>query len=72
MGEYRRVPHETTGFTPSELLYGRQIRGPLQSLKERWTAEKSMPTDVINYIVKVQEKFEALQQASKEHEEQKK
>ena len=41
LGEYRRAPNETTGFTPSELLYGRQIRGPLQMLRERWVACES-------------------------------
>ncbi len=48
LGEYRRAPHESTGFTPSELLYGRQIRGPLQNLKEQWTAKEVVPTDVVN------------------------
>ena len=35
LGEYRRAPHESTGFTPLELLYGRQIKGPLQTLSTR-------------------------------------
>ena len=34
LGEYRRAPNETTGFTPLELLYGRQIRGPMQALRQ--------------------------------------
>ena len=42
LGEYRRAPNETTGFTPSELLYGRQIRGPLQTLTEHWVAHLKM------------------------------
>jgi hypothetical protein len=32
---YREVPHATTGFSPFELLYGRNVRGPLDLLKEQ-------------------------------------
>ena len=31
---YREVPQATTGFSPFELLYGRDIRGPLDVLRE--------------------------------------
>lgn len=30
---YRKVPNETTGFHPFELLYARQVRGHLDILK---------------------------------------
>ena len=36
---YREAPPEATGFSPFELLYGRTARGPVQILKELWTAE---------------------------------
>ncbi|CAC5398409.1 unnamed protein product [Mytilus coruscus] len=32
---YREVPNDTTGFSPSELLYGRNVRGPLPVCLER-------------------------------------
>lgn len=32
---YREVPQESTGFSPFELLYGREVRGPLDVLKEK-------------------------------------
>ena len=32
---YREVPQESTGFSPFELLYGREVRGPLESWWER-------------------------------------
>ena len=35
---YREVPQESTGFSPFELLYGREVRGPLDVLKETWEA----------------------------------
>ena len=31
---YREVPHESLGFHPFELLYGRSVRGPMMILKE--------------------------------------
>ena len=31
---YREVPQATTGFSPFELVYGRDVRGPLDILKE--------------------------------------
>ena len=36
---YREVPHEATGFSPFELLYGRHIRGPLIMVREQITCE---------------------------------
>ena len=31
---YREVPQSTTGFSPFELLYGREVRGPLDVIRE--------------------------------------
>ena len=31
---YREVPQESNGFLPFELVYGREVRGPLDVLKE--------------------------------------
>ena len=33
---YRSVPHLVTGFTPFELIYGRDVRGPLELFKQSW------------------------------------
>ncbi len=33
---YREVPQASTGFSPFELLYGRDVRGPLALLQEMW------------------------------------
>ena len=39
---YREVPQATSGFSPFELLFGHDVRGPLDALREQWeSAEKS-------------------------------
>ena len=37
---YRDVPHASSGFSPSTLLYGRALAGPLEVLKRSWTDEQ--------------------------------
>ncbi|XP_064470265.1 uncharacterized protein LOC135385018 [Ornithodoros turicata] len=40
---YREVPQESLGFSPFELLYGRNVRGPLTILRELWDKEEIEP-----------------------------
>lgn len=40
---YREVPHDTTGVSPFEMLYGRAPVGPLSILKNTWTGEVDVP-----------------------------
>ena len=68
LGEYRRSPHSTTGFTLSELLYGREMRGPLQVLKGACTMDHTAPQDVISYVTLVQERFEKLRSLARQAE----
>ena len=37
---YREVPQASTGFSPFELLYGHQVRGPLDILSESWQSDE--------------------------------
>ncbi|XP_047479369.1 uncharacterized protein LOC125032316 [Penaeus chinensis] len=37
----RECPQESLGYSPFELLYGRQIRGPLKVLKDQWFSDSS-------------------------------
>ncbi|XP_042148104.1 uncharacterized protein LOC120842647 [Ixodes scapularis] len=42
---YREVPQESLGFSPFELMFGRNVRGPLAVLKELRTQE-SLPSEI--------------------------
>lgn len=45
---YREVLQTSTGFSPFELLYGRDVRGPLDVLKEKWEAEERSKESIVS------------------------
>ena len=57
---YREATQESTGFSPFQLLYGRQVRGPLTILKQLWT--KDIQDDEVRttyqYVVDLRERLE--------------
>ena len=55
---YREIPQESTGFCPFELIYGRDVRGPVDILKEEWAKSKRSAEDIITYITKMKERLE--------------
>ncbi|XP_072019070.1 uncharacterized protein [Amphiura filiformis] len=64
---YRETPQKSTGRTPFELLYGRQVRGPLQVLKEEWTSPSSAGKTVVEYLLDMREKMETTTQLVREN-----
>ncbi|KAI4903030.1 hypothetical protein NFI96_033386, partial [Prochilodus magdalenae] len=42
------VPQASSGFAPFELLFGREVRGPLDVLKKAW--EGNNPTEKLNFL----------------------
>ena len=58
---YRESPHETTGYSPFELLYGRQVRGPLQLMKENWEDDQTIEEEsLVSHIIKTRDRLEKL------------
>jgi transposase InsO family protein len=56
----RELPSNRSGFSPFELLYGRQVRGPISVLKDLWT-NPSVPNeqrDVYQYIIDLRNKLD--------------
>ena len=61
---YQEVPQETTGFSPFELLYGREVRGPLDVIRETWVAGGE---SIMSYVVGMRERLEAKAELVKEN-----
>lgn len=57
---YRKMPQASLGFSPFELLYGRQVRGLLAILKELWTNETLEPETktTYEYVFQLRNKLE--------------
>ena len=54
---YRDTPHCVTGFSPFSLMYGRDVRGPLQFLKTSWLEGEVDVCSVGDWIVSVKAKM---------------
>ena len=58
---YREVPHESLGYSPFELMYGRTVRGPITILKELWSediSEDEVKT-TYQYVLDLQDRLES-------------
>ena len=50
---YRDTPHCVTGFSPFTLLFGRDVRGPLELLRNAWVEGESEEADVCEWLLSV-------------------
>ena len=64
---YHEVPQATVGFSPFELLYGRDIRGPLDVLGEEWIQKAETETDILNYVMDVRDRMETTKKIAEEN-----
>ena len=56
---YQQVPQASTGFSPFELVYGRDLRRPLDVLKDGWTNTEGKEDDELNYVQRVYDTLKA-------------
>ncbi|KAI2644928.1 Retrovirus-related Pol polyprotein from transposon 17.6 [Labeo rohita] len=63
----REVPQASTGFSPFELLYGRQPCGVLGVLREAWEEGPSDSKNEIQYVLDLRTKLHTLGQLSMEN-----
>ena len=59
---YREVPQSTTGFSPFELIYGRDVCGLLDVVKECWTQSEGKQDDITTYVTQL---YQGLTDAKK-------
>ncbi|XP_052713999.1 uncharacterized protein LOC128187632 [Crassostrea angulata] len=65
---YREVPNETTGFSPFEMLFARQVRGPLAVLKDHWEEPENCQSSVLSYLLETRERLKECTELAKEKE----
>ena len=55
----RETPNSSLGFSPFELLYGRDVRGPMKIIRELWTNRRldSDEQDEYHYITELRERL---------------
>ena len=54
---YRSTPHCVTGFSPFTLMFGREVRGPLDMLCDSWLAGDCENAKVCDWLSSVQAKM---------------
>ena len=66
---YRDAPQESLGFSPFELVYGHEVRGPMKILRELWTKEvaDSEVRTTYQYVVDLKERLEATCRLAREN-----
>ena len=59
---YREVQQASTWFSPFELLYRRQVCGPLDILHDSWVASPKMSENIVSYVLLMQELQDLVKQ----------
>ena len=64
----REVPHESLGFSPFEMLFGRSVRGPLSVIKEEWLNTPSDSSQTIQqYMDKLKSTLKKVREIASEN-----
>lgn len=62
------VPQSSTGFSPIELLYGWQVQGPFDLLKESWEKpDAKKEKGIIQFVLEMRDWLEQYQEQAKEN-----
>lgn len=66
---YREVPQASTGFSPFELLYGHEVRGPLTLLRETWEGDQQREggVNIISYVVQMRDRLQKMAELAQQH-----
>ncbi|KAG8186461.1 hypothetical protein JTE90_009220 [Oedothorax gibbosus] len=58
----RTVTHDSTGFTPAELVHGRNLKTPVMLLYDKLTEEDQEEDCVVNYVFELMNRMENCQE----------
>ena len=64
---YREVPQVSTGFSPFELVYGRDVRGPLDVLKESFEEPTEDLECVTSYLLRTRDTLRHISELAQEN-----
>ncbi|CAM5089613.1 unnamed protein product [Natator depressus] len=65
---YRAVPHTSLGFSPFELVYGHEVKGPLQLVKQQWEGFTPSPgTNILDFVTNLQKTLRTALALAKEN-----
>ncbi len=63
----KEVPQASTGFTPFELLFGRQPRGLLDVAREAWEQQPAAQRSTIEHVQDMRERIDRVMPIVREH-----
>ncbi|PWI46234.1 hypothetical protein CEE45_17880, partial [Candidatus Heimdallarchaeota archaeon B3_Heim] len=63
----RESKQESLGFSPYELIFGHQVRGPLALLQERWLEEDIKPINLLEYVHTFKERLQKAGEMAKQN-----
>ncbi len=61
---FRASPHSTTGFSPFELVHGRNLRGPLEAIKDGWLTGEVTLQSTVEWVQQLRETLNTAAWAS--------
>ncbi len=64
----RAAPHANTGYSPFELVFGRQLRGPLDIMHEGWMGGDLQQSIAVEWIEQLREKLALVWEVAVEKE----
>ena len=65
----REAPCSSTGFSPFELLFGREVYGPLDILRQQWVPAKTTSTTVTEWLLKLRTDLTEMRTLAINHQE---
>ncbi|GFU02277.1 retrovirus-related Pol polyprotein from transposon 297 [Trichonephila clavipes] len=58
----RTITHESTGFTPAELVHGKNLKTPITLLYENWIGTTEEVTPVVEYVFQLIKRLKSCQE----------